>query len=167
MTINPPSPRAKSYTDYFASLQLSRSPSKMHGFMAITSLLDVEAGDLMSWKTKDVNAKDTGHVMILGPPPPTNNNNNNNNMHDPPILQKINETAYYVSLMDASQIRHQADSRCNFELLGKCRYTGPGYGKVIIRVDGSSRPVAIQFHDSVDGSKSGGHYLYIRMARIL
>jgi hypothetical protein len=109
---------------------------------------------------------DTGHVMVLG-----------NQHNSTTFMKRYNQTAYWVHVIDSSEIKHHQDSRCKKTLspenvidaqddvtagtmpLG-CE-TGVGAGALLVSVDEEMRPVAFQFTE-----KSTARYYPMAMARV-
>lgn len=136
-TISPPLPRAFNYRQYFASL-LPSSVGKKGGsqlWEAVTSVLDVSAGDVIAWSLPP-SSGDTGHVMVALNAPGK----------DSPlapcasaIQSDSNSSCTLLYVADASRILHTDDTRCLHPGPNTCRFaTGVGRGFVVINYTGEN-----------------------------
>ncbi|TPX58061.1 hypothetical protein PhCBS80983_g03381 [Powellomyces hirtus] len=131
--VAPPMPRAKEYANFIAGLSKSGTPR----WNAIDDIWRLQHGDLVAWEIpnwKETN-RSTGHVVVVVEPPSTSPFN--------ATLIPVDSTSVWVSVLDASSVKHQWDSRC---YILPCR-GGVGHGYIRLFGDAAGRPIAFQFHD--------------------
>ncbi|KAI9359974.1 hypothetical protein DFJ73DRAFT_757448 [Zopfochytrium polystomum] len=116
----PPSPRAGNYHRFLAGLAKQPRDGDDDGvrssrWEAVATVAELRDGDLVSWAIPRPGGGDgsgdggggedpgwdTGHVLVVG---------GGGGVHGP--LTRLNESAYLVSVIDASSTRHEADTRC-------------------------------------------------------
>jgi hypothetical protein len=173
--VKPPAPRARSYFQFLESLKYS--PNQY--WKSVQTLHEAKVGDVLGWVVPGNNGdRDTGHTMILINAREILKSSNNGlkglgyesgsaasrrltvNSSASPLL-KINETAYWVAVADASGLRHQLDTRCveeggeeegasmklsNQDKRYRCN-PGVGRGFIMMSVMEDGTPRAFQFRE--------------------
>lgn len=147
-TVQPPVPRARSWTNYLLSLgdeaAAAGAPWKL-----VPSLLQAQPGDVLAYALPP-GASDTGHVMVVV-----------NSTGFPAVSKAPNDDpstyadAYWVSVVDSSTIEHQNDTRCP-----TCKFqSGVGSGQFKVYLDSAGKMAAFQFSEKASIHTAAGFAL--------
>ncbi|KAI9207676.1 uncharacterized protein BJ171DRAFT_578782 [Polychytrium aggregatum] len=129
-TVAPPMPRAGQYVGFFQTLLRQRQAHSR--WKAVASVLDIQRGDLIGWSIPSRGSpSDTGHIVVAM------------TSSQPSDVMQSSYPSVWLQVFDASQSRHEDDTRCD----SRSCHPGLGTGSILLfydPVDGS--PVAFKFH---------------------
>ncbi|KAI8817674.1 uncharacterized protein EV422DRAFT_211601 [Fimicolochytrium jonesii] len=120
--VRPVMPRAREFAGFLRGLLAdSGGEGKGGRWRAVEDMWDVRAGDLVAWEIPDWQGmnKSTGHVVVVVPAESALDATREDGRlgmqdreYDDRVIRPVSATSMWVSVMDASGVAHEGDSRC-------------------------------------------------------